>query len=78
MSEKTYYQRNKNVILNRAKNYYENDKDWESKQEINTELIWSKKSKKREYGENRHHNMSENIIKSQYNNKIVLIVYPVI
>ena len=25
MSEKTYYQRNK-VILNRAKNYYKNDK----------------------------------------------------
>ena len=27
MSELTYYQRNKDVILNRAKNYYENDKD---------------------------------------------------
>ena len=26
MSEKTYYQRNRDVILNRAKNYYENDK----------------------------------------------------
>ena len=23
----TYYQRNRNVILNRAKDYYENDKD---------------------------------------------------
>ena len=27
MSELTYYQRNKNVILNRAKDYYENDED---------------------------------------------------
>ena len=27
MSEMTYYQRNKEVILNRAKNYYENDKE---------------------------------------------------
>ena len=26
MSELTYYQRHKNVILNRAKDYYENDK----------------------------------------------------
>ena len=27
MSEKSYYQRNREVILNRAKNYYENDKE---------------------------------------------------
>ena len=27
MSEKTYYQRNRDVILNRAKYYYENDKE---------------------------------------------------
>ena len=27
MSEKTYYQRNRDVILNRAKHYYENDKE---------------------------------------------------
>ena len=27
MSEKTYYQRNRAVILNRAKDYYENDKE---------------------------------------------------
>ena len=26
MSDKTYYQRNRDVIPNRAKNYYENDK----------------------------------------------------
>ena len=27
MSELTYYQRNRDVILNRAKVYYENDKE---------------------------------------------------
>ena len=27
MSNRTYYQRNRNVILNRAKDYYENDKE---------------------------------------------------
>ena len=27
ISEKTYYQRNRDVILNRAKDYYENDKE---------------------------------------------------
>ena len=27
MSEKTYYQRNRHVILNRAKDFYENDKE---------------------------------------------------
>ena len=27
MSETTYYQKNREVILNRAKNYYENNKE---------------------------------------------------
>ena len=27
MSEETYYQRNRDVILNRAKGYYEHDKE---------------------------------------------------
>ena len=27
MSEKTYYQRNRDVILNRAKDHYENNKE---------------------------------------------------
>ena len=27
MSEKTYYQRNRDMILNRAKDYYQNDKE---------------------------------------------------
>ena len=35
MSETTYYQRNRDVILNRAKHYYKND--------INTEIYRKKK-----------------------------------
>ena len=27
MSDSTYYQRNRDVMLNRAKDYYENDKE---------------------------------------------------
>ena len=35
-------------------------KDWESKQEINTEIyLKKKKNEKREYGKKRYHNMSE-------------------
>ena len=39
MSETTYYQRNREVILNRAKDYYENNKELlrEREQKINTE-----------------------------------------
>ena len=49
MSEKTYYHRNRDVILNGAKDYYKNVKEsYESKQEINTETYL--KNKKREYG----------------------------
>ena len=31
MSETIYYQRNKDVIIKRVKDYYENDKEQESK-----------------------------------------------
>ena len=44
----TYYQKNRNVILNRDKDYYENDKErLRGKQEINTETYLKKKKKKR-------------------------------
>ena len=43
MGETTYYQRSREVILNRAKEYYENNK----------------KIKKREYAKNRYKNLSE-------------------
>ena len=45
----TYYQRNREIMLNRAKDYYENDKkDQESKQEINIETYLKKIKRKRE------------------------------
>ena len=57
----TYYQRNRNVILNRAKDYYENDKERLREQARNKyrNLFKEEKNKKREYGKNRYHNMSE-------------------
>ena len=81
----TYYQANKVVILNRAKDYYENDKERLREQAKNKyrNLCEEKKNKKREYSKNRYHNMSEEkkrrlkeyqknyrkAKKSQYNNK---------
>ena len=61
MSELTYYQKSKGVILNRVKDYYENDKDRLRKQARDKyrNLSEEDKNKKREYGRNRYHNMSE-------------------
>ena len=39
----TYYQRNRDVILNRTKDYQENDKERLRGQEINTETYLKKK-----------------------------------
>ena len=55
----TYYQRNRDVILNRAKNYYENDKKKLRQQARDKYLSEEEKNKKREYGRNRYRNMSE-------------------
>ena len=45
MSETTYYQRNREVILNRAKDYYENNKELlrEREQKINEKSYLKKK-----------------------------------
>ena len=49
MNETTYYQRNREVILNRAKDYYENSKKLlrERVQKINTENYLKKKKYKK-------------------------------
>ena len=81
----TYYQKNRYLILNRAKDCYENDKERLRKQAKDKyrNLSEEQKIKKREYGKNRYHNMSEEkkkrlkeyqknyreAKKSQYNNK---------
>ena len=66
MSNKTYYQRNRKVALNKAKDYYENNKEELGEQARNRyrNLPEEEKIKKREYGKNRYHKMSEE--KKQY------------
>ena len=61
MDNTTYYQRNREIILNRAKDYYENNKQRLREQARNKyrNLSEEDKKKKREYGKNRYHNMSE-------------------
>ena len=51
----------KDVVLSKAKDYYKNNKDRVRKKPgINTETyLKKKKNKKREYGKNRYHKMSE-------------------
>ena len=45
----TYYQRNREVILNKAKDYYKNDKDrLKNRQEINTKTYLKKRKIKKE------------------------------
>ena len=48
-------------MLNRAKDYYENDKERLKEQARNKyrKLSEEDKEKRREYGKNRYHNMSE-------------------
>ena len=48
----TYYQKNRDVILNRAKDYYENDKERlrEQARDKYRTLSEEEKNKKREYG----------------------------
>ena len=56
-----YYQRNRDVMLNRAKDYYANDKERLRVQARHKyrNLSEEEKKKKREYGRNRCCNMSE-------------------
>ena len=60
MSGTTYYQRNREVILNRAKDYYENNKELLRERAKNKyrELSEEETNIKREYGRNRYHNLS--------------------
>ena len=57
----TYYQINQDLVLNRAKDYFENDKERLRKQERDKyrNLSEEEKNKKREYGKNRYRDMSE-------------------
>ena len=61
MSDLTYYLRNRDVILNRAKDDYENDKErlGEHARDKCRDVFEEEKNKKRGYEKNRYHNMSE-------------------
>ena len=52
----TYHQKNRDVILNRAKDYYENDKERlrQVARDKYRNLCEDEKHKKREYGKNRY------------------------
>ena len=57
----TYYQKNRDVILNRDEDYYENDKERlrEQARDKYRNLSEEEKNKKREYQKNKYPNMSE-------------------
>ena len=61
MSNTTYHQKNRDAILNRVKDYYENDKERlrEQGRDKYRNLSEEKKNEKGEYGKNRYHNISE-------------------
>ena len=85
-----YYQRNRDVILNKAKDYYENDKERlrERSGDKYRNLSEEEKNKKWEHGKNRYHNMPEKekkrlkeyqksyreVRKSRYNNCDIIII----
>ena len=57
----TYYQKNRDVVLNKAKDYDKNNKvrlRGQARDKYRN-LSEEEKNKKREYGKNRYHNMSE-------------------
>ena len=61
MSEITYYQRNRDIILNRAKEYYKNNKELLRKRAKNKyrSLSEDEKDIKKQYEKERYHNMSD-------------------
>ena len=60
-TRQVYYQKIRNMILDKAKEDYENNKDRSSKQARDryNSLPEEKKDKKREYRRNQHYNMTE-------------------
>ena len=56
MDNTTYYQRKGEIMLNRAKNYYEKDKERLREQARSKyQNLSEEDKKKREYGKNRYH-----------------------
>ena len=67
MDNTTYYQRNKEIILNRVKDYYEINKKRLRDQAGNKyrNLSEEDKNKKKEYEKNRYHSMCEKETKTK-------------
>ena len=61
MSEKTYYQRNSDIMLNRAREYSENNKELlrEQAKSKYRSLSEDEKDIKKQYQKTRYHNMSD-------------------
>ena len=59
MDNTSYYQRNRDIELNKAKEYHKNNNERLKKQgrDKYRNLSEEDKNKKREYGKNRYHNM---------------------
>ena len=74
MSETTYYERNRAIILKREKDYYKNNKELLRERAKNKyrELSEEEKNIKREYGRKRYHNMFEQKKQRLKNQLIVL------
>ena len=74
MTELTYYQGNRDVISNRAKDWYENDKKILGEQagDKYRNLSKEEKNKKREYRRKRYHNMSKKYWKITVRSEIII------
>ena len=61
ITDLTYYQKNRDLILNKAKYYYKNNKERlkEQARDKCRSLSEEEEEKKREYRKNRYHNMPE-------------------
>ena len=61
MSKTNYYEMNRETVLNRVKDYYENNKEVLREKARNKyrELPEEEKNTKKEYGRNRYHNIPE-------------------
>ena len=60
IADLSYYQENKDLILNKGKDFYKNNKERlrERARDKYRSLCEEEKNKKREYRKNRYHNMS--------------------
>ena len=69
-----YYQKNRHVVLNRAKDYHEHDKERlrEQPRDKYRNLSEEEKSKTREYGKNRYLKNIKKVIVKQKNLYIII------